>query len=481
MNTILPIAFSLTDEQTLKNRFFTKKNVSVSFWGNYDFNLSKTTYQEQSEYLIQQYNDFGIDFILATSPDICVILHDRSKDRTIIKADGIGYYPLYYTIKNNRLYFSSDLKTLAKEINSSIAQKAVSTYLHLNYLPGSSTFFNNINKIPPSHFLTFSKKSAQLHHYGCIFKKLSNQSEAELKRSLHRRFQEIFERYKHQTVGIMISGGIDSSFLLSLASQHAKQIKTFVIGNKQHSPEQFKQCEKIAHYFKAQHHEVEISFKEYLRLFEPTFRYLNEPIFDVDLPIMNLVTSKIAKHCDIILHGFGSDEVFGGAPATFIMQYLRGKRYCKTPLPRENILVKSALFSILNRVPQELAVHNRICALNKATIKFPFLDYHIVKKGMSLPLALKLHNGTDKYLFRTLSLNELPKEIVFKRKISTGIPPLWRKAIVNNFKYLINTHGDSTSLSPHHLQSQSMLIKYIIFSLWQNEVTNPHECIDHLL
>ena len=465
------------NEQYLRAHLDKYKETGILYLPLYnDTSFSKVT-SEVFESIARSYRKNGLDFIRYLDPNSSLILHDQKINRIIISPDSISHKTIYYTLKHNKLLFSYHLKNLAQKVSSRLEQKAMPYYLALGYLPGENTFFEQIKKIPPGCILLHENGLTKIISVKSIYSGITNFSASSssyyYKQTLNKEFEGIFRNYDTQENGVMISGGVDSSFLLGLACAHSKRINTFSLSDINDSENVFENCRKISRFFNTQHYEIKISAGEYLEYFKKTYQLINEPVFDMDLPNINLFTHKSLKICRNLYHGFGSDEVFGGDPVTFIKEYKQAKKYLNVRIPQINILTQATYFSLINRVPQILNAHHTLCALNKTNILFPFLDYHIVKIGINIPFRLKIRQSTDKYLFREMLKNNFAKNLSFNKKKSSSIPPGWRKLAVEYYcedaEKLFRQRMTKLSLKKT-IKKESMLLKLIIFSLWKKNL-----------
>jgi asparagine synthetase B (glutamine-hydrolysing) len=414
-----------------------------------------------------------MDFIKKLDRRSMLVLLDYRNKILILKADAVGHRILYYHSDKDAIYFSTSLRLLTNDITPALDKTALNCYLNLGYIPKEITIFQNIRKLMPSHSLLYKNGKINIFKYCDIYKRPLSSPSSFYRKNLESRFKEVFTRFADKKIGIMVSGGLDSSFLLRMASLYSKRkITTFTFGSEAYLKGALAESRKISALFNTQHYELAPSLNDYLKYFTQAYKIIDEPVFDLDLPLIYYFLNFTKRLIDTLYHGFGSDEVFGGAPQDFISQYRKFLRICgSVNLNHKNgILTLATYSSMLHRVPQALNAHYKISNFFNTNLVFPYLDYDIVNLGFKMPEKLKIKNGTDKFFFRQMAQYSLPKEFVFRKKLSAGIPAAWRKATVEVFRKDLNNFIDIKKITSGGKPSLSLLLKLILLMAWQEVI-----------
>ena len=185
--------------------------------------------------------------------------------------DRAGEKPMFYSIFKNTLIFASELKALLlnKEIGNKIDKDAINCYLSMGYVPGELCIINGVNKLPPAHALEFDLNKGNIKKWK--YWSLPEIDENVLKgaldeKSLVDELEYLLEdSVKRQMVsdvplGVLLSGGVDSSLITAMAARSGNKIKTFTVGFPEHSKfDERSHAKLIADYFSTEHTELNAS------------------------------------------------------------------------------------------------------------------------------------------------------------------------------------------------------------------------------
>ena len=269
-------------------------------------------------------------------------------------------------------------------------------------------------------------------------------------------------------IGCLLSGGLDSSIIASILKKHNPNIKTFSIGLKD-SPDVIA-SQKVADYLKTDHTNVIISEEEMLNAIEETiYQIESSDITTIRASVpMYLLSKYIAENTDIkvIFSGEGSDEASGS--------YLYFHN-APTPTDFQNecirLLKDVHMFDVLRG--------DKTTAGNGLEIRVPFFDKEFINYYMSIdPKKKCITNGVEKYLLRRSFENDLPEEIVWRRKdgFSDGVSKLdkpWYEIIEEyaQSKYKLSESNMYKILYTKYYHSNN--IPYTWMPKWSGELANP--------
>ncbi|MGD9129888.1 MAG: asparagine synthase (glutamine-hydrolyzing) [Candidatus Woesebacteria bacterium] len=313
------------------------RSIVISFNGEiYNFQnlkkqLKKRGYQFKSktdtEVIIYAYQEWGLkQAVQKFEGDFAFSLWDKNKKTLFLVRDRIGIKPLYYLQQNGQLFFASEIKAILtnQKIKREIFYPAYWQYMIFQASMGENTLFKNIKKIPPATILTYKqgkvslKKYWQLRAASQLEKKLSLSTKKNKKQSLQSQVKKILKQAVQKRliadvpVGILLSGGLDSSSILALASQSSKkQIRTFAVGFGRDNDE-LTYAKLMAKKFNSQHQELLIKANDIRKNLPKIIYQQDEPLADGGGIASYFIAKEMSKKIKVVLTGEGADEIFAG-------------------------------------------------------------------------------------------------------------------------------------------------------------------------
>jgi asparagine synthase (glutamine-hydrolysing) len=287
--------------------------------------LSFTDFKTHSdtETLLYAFSEFGIEKTINKLNGMFAIgLFDKKNQKLYLIRDRVGIKPLYWTFQNNEFIFGSELKAIRDDFKEE-SNKSLVKFMSLGYIPNDNSYYKNIYKLKPAHFLVFDGRNIEIKKYWDLpeekidisFNEAVEEVEYLLKKSIKYRLLADVE------VGSFLSGGVDSSLVSAImANVSNKQIKTFTIGFNEKKYDESLYAKKIANHIGSKHYEYKFSANDVLNLMENFDYYYDEPFGDASaLPTMLL--SKITKdNVTVALSGDGGDELFLGYDRYFFTE-----------------------------------------------------------------------------------------------------------------------------------------------------------------
>ena len=308
------------------------KHLTVVFNGeiyNYKklFTLLSKSYKFKSksdtEVILAAYSEWGVDCALHLDGMFAFAIYDATQKQIFISRDRAGEKPLYYQHYGKVLSFASELKALLndKNIKTVINRESLDCYLGMGFVPKDRCILEGFNKLPAAHSLLFDLKNNELNvwRYWSIpnASKLLNFNK-NLKKDLANELEVLLESSIKQQmvadvpVGVLLSGGVDSSLITAIAVRNTEQLKTFTVRFPGSGKlDETKHARLIAKKFNTEHIELDASSVEPDLLIKLA-RQFDEPIIDSSMIPTFLVSQLVQKHCKVVLGGDGADELFGG-------------------------------------------------------------------------------------------------------------------------------------------------------------------------
>jgi len=275
--------------------------------------------QTDTEVILSAYLEWGEECVSFFNGMFAFAIYDLVKQNIFIARDRAGEKPLYYHHKNGFFRFSSELKGLLedKSLPRKIDNDALDSFLTMGFVAGEKCILDGFNKLPAAHSLTFDLDSNNISvkkYWELPVNVISNSSELSLVEELDHLLDNSVKSQllADVPVGILLSGGIDSSLITAVASRHRDHIKTFNVRFPgQGKYDEAKYARKISQHFGTEHIELEASTVDEELLIRLA-RQFDEPIVDSSMIPMFLVSELVQQHCKVVLGGDGGDELFGG-------------------------------------------------------------------------------------------------------------------------------------------------------------------------
>ncbi len=282
----------------------------------------KYSSRTDSETILHLYEERGLDFVHDIEGDYAIAIWDDEESRLVLVRDRIGVKPLYYSFKNGRLIFASEIKSILQHPSITPEIDELSLYHYLTFLttPAPNTLFKDIHKLPAGHMLILGRDgqlNVQQYWDALPPPKELQRTEEEHRAEILRLLRDSIRKRMMSDVpfGVFLSGGVDSSANVALMSeQMSRPVETFTVGfSDAEYLNELKSARRIASQFETNHHEVIISEKEMKEFLPDLIFHQDEPIADpVCVPLFYV--SKLARDSGTIVVqvGEGSDEIFSG-------------------------------------------------------------------------------------------------------------------------------------------------------------------------
>jgi len=249
-------------------------------------------------------------------------IFDTFEQTLFLARDRMGIKPLFFYQDNEKIIFGSEIKAiLAFPVNKEIDHTSLHLYLQLNYIPAPSSIFKHVKKLEPGHFMKISADGfiqiKQYFHidYNPVLHNGNARGYDEAKAVLKDLLTESVKKRLVADVplGAFLSGGIDSSIIVSLASQFTDRLNTFSIGFKDEPLfDETQYADLVAKKFNTEHTVFSLTTKDlYDCLFE-VLDYIDEPFADSSAIAVYILSRNTRSKVKVALSGDGADELFGG-------------------------------------------------------------------------------------------------------------------------------------------------------------------------
>jgi asparagine synthase (glutamine-hydrolysing) len=276
-----------------------------------------------TEVVLAAYREWGGACLERLNGMFAFALYDATRRQLFMARDRAGEKPLYYALTSESLRFASELKGLMADprLPREIDSEALDCYLTMGFVPGERCILQGVRKLPPAHALIFDLVTARsrVWRYWVLPEPppdaaAAADDEVQLLEELETLLADSVRRQliADVPVGILLSGGVDSSLVAALAVRATSKVRTFTMRFPGHgSFDETEHARLIARHFGTEHLELETQDSA-VDLLPMLARQFDEPMVDSSMIPTYLISRLTRQHCTVALGGDGGDELFGG-------------------------------------------------------------------------------------------------------------------------------------------------------------------------
>ena len=269
-----------------------------------------------TEVLAHGYHAWGIEGLARRLDGMyAVAILDRNKQDLYLVRDRYGEKPLYIAQFNDGFAYASDMRVLAAlpDVSLELSPAGLNNYLALHYVPGRQTILTNVVRVLPGEIahVCIDKKVPSFSSYytrpigshKCISdNELADILESAVKSRL----------IADVPVGVLLSGGLDSSIVAAIAARNSREIQTFSMGFSTAEYDESEHAKIVAKEISSKHHHFNFDEQNFLELLPKVASSLDEPIGDQALLPVFWLCQEASKYVKVVLSGEGADEIFAG-------------------------------------------------------------------------------------------------------------------------------------------------------------------------
>lgn len=278
--------------------------------------------QSDTEVILHAYEQFGEDCVNELRGMFAFAIWDSRRRRLFLARDRVGIKPLYYCQTAKGFWFASELKGILAdpEISRDLDYNALRKFLAFKYVPGEETLFKSVRKLLPGHYVMAENGEVAIRQYWDLrfTRDRWNQSFEEATEELHLLLKDTVRDHMiaDVPVGVLLSGGVDSSAVLNFAVDGTdKKVSTFTVGfDGSQVVDERPYARLAAQRFGTEHHEISITEKDFWDFLPAYVRHMEEPVCEPPAVALYYVARLARNHVKVLLSGEGGDEAFGGYP-----------------------------------------------------------------------------------------------------------------------------------------------------------------------
>ena len=306
---------------------------------------------------------------------------DPRNNKLLLIRDRLGVKPLYYFCNGATLVFASEIKALLASglFRPRLNEQTVWDYLSFRYVPGPESMWHNIWKLPPGHMLEWSPdREPRITPYWRTHVR-SRTGGVDIDKATAE-FETLFLDAVEQRlvaadvpVGVMLSGGLDSSAIAAAAVELGhKRFHTFSVAFSDGGEfSELRYARQVARHLGVEHHEVVVDQATFLDMLPQAVRSTDEPLADLTIVPLLSVCRLAREHVKVVLSGEGADEILAGYDCETIRR--------KFNMMRRIQAVPSPLLDLVGRL-SDLLPGNRTEKL-AAIARIPVSRWNIVRRN----------------------------------------------------------------------------------------------------
>jgi asparagine synthase (glutamine-hydrolysing) len=423
-----------------------------------------------TEVIAKSYHAWGRRCVERFKGMFAFAITERESGRVVLARDRLGIKPLYYTDNDKRFRFASTLPALLAGggVDTSIDPVALHHYLSFHgAVPAPRTILNGVKKLAPATLLVIEPDGTRREE---VYWRVSVRSqdrvmtEQEWTESVRDHLRTAVERRRVADVplGVLLSGGLDSSLLVALLAESGqKDLQTFSIGFESVNGlkgDEFAYSDIVAKKFGTIHHRIPIATSRAIPAMAGAVSQMSEPQVSHDAIGFYLLAEEVSKHVKVVQCGQGADEVFGGYhwyphmlrsndPVSDYMRVycehshdeildavdpsLAGCDHSRALVEEyfENARGERAIDKTLELDQQIMMIDDPVKRVDNMTMAFgleartPLLDHELVELAAKVPAELKVKNG-GKHILKEAARGVVPDEIIDRKKGYFPVPAL---------------------------------------------------------
>ena len=273
-----------------------------------------------TEVILHGFEEYGKEILTKLNGMFAFAIYDIRNNSVFIARDRLGIKPLYYHFKEGKLTFASEIKAIIKNkrIKKAPNYYAISEYLTFQNILDNKTFFEEINLLPPGHYLELKDNELKVKQYWKPEFNYRQRTDEEMLEEFKVVVKRSVKRHmiSDVPVGTYLSGGFDSGTVTTLAAKESKnKLNTFtctfdIKGEYDETP-----CARaVAEQIGTNNYEIEITKEDFMKNIEKMVYHLDEPKIGIPIISQYSLSQLASKHVKVTLTGHGGDELFAGYP-----------------------------------------------------------------------------------------------------------------------------------------------------------------------
>jgi asparagine synthase (glutamine-hydrolysing) len=425
-----------------------------------------------TEVVLKAYHAWGIDCVRHFNGMFAFVIYERDSGRLIMARDRLGIKPLYTAELPSGLAFASTLPTLlaVDGIDTGIDPVALNHFMSFHaVVPPPHTILKGIRKLPPATVHVYERDGSRRSQVYWQLEVGSRKQDRDIGEEEWQQLvlESLRSAVKRRMtadvpVGVLLSGGLDSSLIVGLLAEQGQQdLNTFSVGFEAAGGEQgdeFQYSDLVAGHFSTHHHKIMVPSSKLLENLPASFEAMSEPMVSYDNIGFYLLSQKVSQHLKVVQSGQGADEVFGGyhwypplagssdAAGDYsrlfmdrdFTEYQTAVHANYVASDYSSAFIEQRFQSPGGRLPIDKALHldttvmlvddpvKRIDNMTMAwglEARVPFLDHQLLELAARIPAELKVREE-GKWVLKEAARQVIPAEVIDRPKGYFPVPAL---------------------------------------------------------
>lgn len=274
--------------------------------------------QSDTEVIVHLYEELGENCVDKLRGMFAFAIWDDRNKLLLLARDRVGIKPLYYYLSEKSLIFGSEIKAILAdpEVKPEVLPSMINRFFTFRFLPGEDTLIKNVYKLLPGHCMVVREGKTQIRQYWDLTFPKSELSLEDAEKQLLALLEETVRLHliSDVPVGFLMSGGVDSTALLSFAAKNKEHsLSGYTIGFSDPGVVDERPYARVAaREYGVEHHEMTIGSKDFQEFLPEYVRYMEEPVFEPPAVALYYVSRLAKNHVKVLISGEGGDEAFGG-------------------------------------------------------------------------------------------------------------------------------------------------------------------------
>jgi asparagine synthase (glutamine-hydrolysing) len=276
--------------------------------------------QTDTEVLVHLYEEYGENLVQELRGMFGFAIWDDRNKFLLLARDRVGIKPLYYCLTGKSLLFASEIKAILAdpEVRRELNPDVIDRFLTFFYVPGEETLLQGVSKLLPGHYMTWKDGKAKIRQYWDL--RFPDEPEKRDLKSAEEQLISLLDEtvrlhmISDVPVGFLISGGVDSSGILSLATGKTDQrISSYTVGFSEPGiTDERPYARMAARAYGSEHHEMTISSKDFADFLPQYIWHMEEPVCEPPAVALYYVSKFARQFVKVLISGEGGDEAFAG-------------------------------------------------------------------------------------------------------------------------------------------------------------------------
>lgn len=424
-----------------------------------------------TEVIMKAYHRWGADCVQRFLGMFAFAITEHATGTVMLARDRLGIKPMYLAETPGRVRFASTLPALlaAGDVDTSIDKVALQHYMTFHsVVPAPRTIVSGIRKLPPATVRIIEPdgtSTSKVYWEASHTRVDAPRTREEWAEAIHVKLRTAVERrmVADVPVGVLLSGGLDSSYIVALlAEQGQRGLTTFSIGFESaagESGDEFAYSDIIAKQFDTRHHQIRIGRDRFLPAVARTVAAMSEPMVSHDCVAFNLLSEDVSQQVKVVQSGQGADEILAGyswyppladvprdravdayakeffdRPYGDLARQLNPEWFLEQDISREFVAASfarpgatTAVDAALRLDSQVMLVDDPVKRVDNMTMawgleaRVPFLDHELVELAAACPPELKLAQG-GKGVLKDAARGVVPDEVIDRTKGYFPVP-----------------------------------------------------------